>query len=102
MIPVPIIDQNEQVYYYTHLQIDRLYILLKSETYISFRQQELRMCKKFGFKFYCEELLVVKHNSKYTCESVKYFNLGSEIIKENFNFAYYFNKTNIKPTVLDG
>ena len=31
-----------------------------------------------------------------------YFNLGSDIIKENCNFAYYFNKTDIKPTVLDG
>ena len=31
-----------------------------------------------------------------------YFNLGSEIIKENCNFAYYFHKTYIKSTVLDG
>ena len=31
-----------------------------------------------------------------------YFNLGSNIIKENCNFAYYFNKTDKKPTVLDG
>ena len=35
-------------------------------------------------------------------ESAIYFNLGSDIIKENCNFAYYFNKTNIKPMVLDG
>ena len=31
-----------------------------------------------------------------------YFDLGSDIIKENCNFAYYFNITDIKPTVLDG
>ena len=31
-----------------------------------------------------------------------YFDLGSDIIKENCNFAYYFNKTDIKPKVLDG
>ena len=31
-----------------------------------------------------------------------YFNLGSDIIKENCNFVYYFNKTDIKPTVLNG
>ena len=31
-----------------------------------------------------------------------YFELGTDIIKENCNFAYYFNKTDIKPTVLDG
>ena len=43
-----------------------------------------------------------KHKSKYSCGSVIYFNLGSDIIKENCNFAYYFNKTDRKPTVLDG
>ena len=31
-----------------------------------------------------------------------YFNLGPDIIKENCNFAYYFNKTDIKCIVLDG
>ena len=31
-----------------------------------------------------------------------YFNLGPDIIKENCNFAYYFNKTDITPRVLDG
>ena len=40
--------------------------------------------------------------SKYSCEHVIYFNLDSEIIKENCNFVYYFNIINIKPTVLDG
>ena len=30
-----------------------------------------------------------------------YFNLGPEIIKEDCEFDYYFNKTNIKPTILD-
>ena len=31
-----------------------------------------------------------------------YFNLDMDIINENCNFAYYFNKTDIKPTVLVG
>ena len=60
------------------------------------------MCKKICYEFYCKELLIVKHKSKYSCESVIYFNLGSDIIKENCKFAYYFNKTDLKPTVLDG
>ena len=33
-VPIPIIDQNEQANSYTHLQIDRSYIALNSETYI--------------------------------------------------------------------
>ena len=60
------------------------------------------MCKNISYEFYCEEFFVVKHKSKYSFESAIYFNLGSEIIKENCNFAYYFNKTNNKPAVLDG
>ena len=61
-------------------------------------------CKKIGYEFYCEELFVVKHKSKYSCEIAVYFNVGYDIIKENCNFAfaYYFIKTDIKPTVLDG
>ena len=101
MVLAPIIDQNKQAHSYTHLKVDRPYIALNSETYISLRHQELRTCKNIGYEFYCE-CFVVKHKSKYSCESVLYFNLGSEIIKENCNFAYYFNKTNIKPAVCDG
>ena len=45
MAPVPIIDQNKQVHSYTNVQIDRPYIALNSEMYISLRQQELMLCK---------------------------------------------------------
>ena len=98
--------QNKQAHPYTHLQVDRSYIALNSETYISLRhqelrQQELRICKNIGYEFYCRGLFVVNHKSKYSCKSVIYFYLGSEIIKENCNFAYYFNKTYIKPAALE-
>ena len=33
-VPVPIIDQNTQAQSYTHLQINKFYIALNSETYI--------------------------------------------------------------------
>ena len=102
MVPVSIIDSNRKAHSYIHLQVDRPYIVLKSETYISLGHQELRTCKNISYDFYCEELFVVKHKSKYSSESAIYFNVGSEIIKENCNFVYYFDKTNIKPAVLDG
>ena len=60
------------------------------------------MCKRIGYEFYCEELVVVKHNTKYSCESTIYFNLGTGSIKENCNFRFYYHKTDIMPTVLDG
>ena len=45
---------------------------------------------------------MVKHKSKHSCESAIHFNLGSKIIKENCKFDFYFNKTDVKPSVLDG
>ena len=101
-VPVLIIDQNTQAQSYTHLQINKPYIVLNSETYISIRWQELRTCKRIGHEFYCEKLFVVKHKSKYSCESTIYFNLNAETIKENCQFKFYYNKTDITPTVLDG
>ena len=99
-VPVPILDQNTEAQSYTHLRIKKPYIALHSETYISMRQQELRSRKKIGYEFYCKELFIVKHKSRYTCESAIYFNLMTDIIKNICDF--YFNKTNITPKVLDG
>ena len=36
-VPIPIVDQNKHANSYTHLQIDRPYIALNSERYISIR-----------------------------------------------------------------
>ena len=101
-VPVPILDKNTKAQSYTHLQVQNPYIAQNSETYISLRQQELRACKRIGYEFYCEELFVVKCKSSYGCKSAIYFNLTTDIIKHNCNFDFYFNKTNITPTVLDG
>ena len=45
---------------------------------------------------------MAKDKSRYRCQSVIYFNLDAEIIKENCNFMLYYNKTDITHTVLDG
>ena len=50
-VPVPIIDQNTHTQSYTHLQVNKPYIALYSETYFSIRQQELRTCKRIGYEF---------------------------------------------------
>ena len=96
-VPAQIIDQNAQAQSYTHLQINKAYIALNSNTYISIRQQELRTCKRIGYEFYCEELFVVKHKSKYSCESTIYYNLDAETIKDNCKLKFYYNKTDITP-----
>ena len=84
------------------LQVKKPCIALNSETYISIRQQELRTFKRTGYEFYCEELFIVKCKSRYSCESAIYFNLNTDTIGENCNFKFYYNKTDISPSVLDG
>ena len=91
-VPVPIIDQNMQAHSYTHIQVDRPYITLNPETDITIRQQELRTCKRIGYEFYCKELFMVKHKSRYSSESMIYFHLDSENIKENCQFHFYYKK----------
>ena len=102
MVPVPILDKNIEAQSYTHLRVNKPYLALNSEMYISLRHQELRSCKKIGYEFYCKELFVVKHKSSYSCERAIYFNLTMEIIRSNCNFDFYYNNTDITPTVLDG
>ena len=100
-LPVPILDMNNKAQSYTQLRIDKPYIALNDETYISLRSQELNTCKKIGYEYFCEELFVVKSKHKFSCTSAVYFNLNQEI-KQNCNFDYYFNKTDITPSVLGG
>ena len=101
-VPVPVLDKNEQVHSYTELKIEKLFITLNEETYITLHTQELKMCKWIGYEYYCEELFVVKSKTRYSCASAIYFNLESDVIKANCEFQYYYNKTDIKPTILDG
>ena len=64
--------------------------------------QELKMCKRIRYEYYCKELFVIKSKTRYSSASAIYFNLESDVIRANCEFQYYYNKTNIKPTVLDG
>ena len=99
-VPVQILVENEQAQSYTELKIEKPYIALNEETYIMFHAQELKMCKKIGYEYYCEK--AVKSKTRYSCPSSVYFNLESDVIKANREFLNYYNKTDIKPTVLDG
>ena len=45
---------------------------------------------------------MVKSKSKYSCASALYFQLDKQTIKDNCIFDYYYNKTDVKPSMLDG
>ena len=101
-VPVPILNKNEQAQSYTELKVEKPYIALNEETYITLHLQELKMCKRIGYEYYFKELFVIKSKMRYSCASTIYINLESDVIKANCEFQYYYNKTDIKPTVLDG
>ena len=101
-VPVLIIDKNTKANSYAELQIKKPYIALNSETYINIQQQEFATCKRMGYKFYHEELFVVRHKLIHSCESSVYFDLDKDTIKRNCDFIFYFNKMDITLTVFDG
>ena len=101
-VPVPILDENEHTQSYTELKIEKTYITLNEEMYITLCSQELKMCKRIRYEYYCKGLFVIKSKTRYSCASAIYFNLESDVIKANCEFQYYYNKTDIKPTVPDG
>ena len=49
-VPVPILDENEQAHSCTELKIEKPYITLNEETYITLCSQELKMCKRIRYK----------------------------------------------------
>ena len=101
-VPVPILDENKQAHSYTELKIEKPCITLNEETYITLHSQELKICKRIRYEYFCKELFVIKSKMRYSCISTIYFNLESDMIRANCEFLYYYNKTDIKPTVLHG
>ena len=51
---------NKRADSYTWVRIDKPYIALNLDIYISIHSEELRTCKNIGYEYYCEELFVVK------------------------------------------
>ena len=100
-VPVPILDTSNKVQSYTQLKIEKPYIALNDGMYISIGPQELNNCKKIDYEYFCEELFVVKSKHRYSCASAVNFNSNHDI-KENCDFYYYHNKTDVTPSVLDG
>ena len=71
-VPVPILDTGNKIQSYTQIKIEKPYIALNNETYITICPQEPSNCKKIGCKYFCEELFVAKNRHKYGCASAEY------------------------------
>ena len=101
-VQVPIMDQNTKADSHTEILKKKPYIAFNLETYINIWQQELATCKRIGYKFYHKELFVIRHESIHSSESALYFDLDTDIIKTNCHFVFYYNKSDITPTVFNG
>ena len=100
-VPVPTLDTNNKIQSYTQLKIEKPYIALNDETYISIHAQELNTCKRIGYEYFCEELFVVKSKHKYSCAGAVYFNSNHDI-KESCDCYYYHNWLDVTSSVLGG
>ena len=100
-VKVPIPDHNKVVDSYSEVRYSKPYLAINDDYYIQLPIQELRMCKQIRHNYYCEELLLVKHKFKYSCESAIFYNLTSSVVYSVCEFDYYYNMI-VTPSVLDG
>ena len=100
-VKVPIHDLNKDANSYSEVRYSKPYIAINKDYYIQLRIQELRMCKQIRHTYYCEELFLVKHKSKHSCESAIFYKLSKEVVYSVCTFDYYYNTT-VTPSVLDG
>ena len=100
-VPVPIVDTNLEANSYSQAIVNKPYIATNADYYIQFKMEELFMCKQIKQIYFCEEIFLVKHKTKHSCESALFYNLPSALIKQNCQFNYMYNASVI-PAVLDG
>ena len=100
-VPVPILDANMEASSYSQAVINKPYIATTNDYYIQLEIEELFMCKQIKHIYFCEELFLVKHKTKHSCESALFYDLESTLVKQNCQFKYFYNTTVI-PGVLDG
>ena len=54
------LDTNNRVQSYRQLRIDKPYIALNKETYISLHPQQLSTCKKIGYEYFVKNCLLLR------------------------------------------
>ena len=59
------------------------------------------MCKQIRHTYYCEELFLIKHKKKHSCESAIFYNHTADVVYSVCQFDYFCNTT-VTPSILDG
>ena len=63
-------------------------LAMSENKYMSVKSEEIQYCKKIADTYYCENLLLVTHKSRHTCESAIYWNATLDVIQENCDIEY--------------
>ena len=71
------------------MKITKPYITINKDYYIQLRIQELGMCNWINKVCYCEELFLVKHETKHNCESALFYKLDKDTIRRSCHFRYF-------------
>ena len=101
MVKVPIPDRNTEADSYSEVKYSKPYLAINEDYYIQLRIQELQMCKQIRHTYYCEELFLIKHKTKHSCESAIFYNLTANVVYSVCQFDYFYNTT-VTPSILDG
>ena len=100
-VKVPIPNKNKEADIYSEVKYSTPYLAINDDYYIQLRIQELRMCKQIRHTYYCEELFLIKHKTKHSCESAIFCNLTADVVSSVCQFDYFYNTT-VPPSILDG
>ena len=97
----PIPNKNTEADSYSEVKHSKPYLAINEDYYIQLRIQELRMCKQIRHTYYCEEMFLIKHKTKHSCESAIFYNLTADVVYSVCQFDYFYNTT-VTPSILDG
>ena len=100
-VKVPIPDKNREADSYSEVKYSKPYLAINDDYYNQLRIQELCMCKQIRHTYYCEELFLIKHKTKHSCESAIFYNLTADVVYSVCQFDYFYNTT-VPPSILGG
>ena len=101
MVKVSIPNRNTEADSYSEVKYSKPYLAINEDCYIQLRIQELQMCKQIRHTYYCEELFLIKHKTKHSCERAIFYNLTADVVYSVCQFDYFYNAT-VPPSILDG
>ena len=78
---------------YTQIILKTEYITLTNNNYVPLTQEQIFLCAKIGYTYYCEYAHLLKKCTEHTCMSVVYYDQESEIKANQCKMILTFDNT---------